>query len=643
MAPDQVFEEQRYFKLVTELFNVPKSILFASFMALFIVTVCIVSTKDVYYYGFLGLFFVTGLMRCLSMWLFHYKSTIINSVVAARRWELRALIGAWSFSALTGMIGAYTVTFHSGSDVEILVIGCVVGYIAGISSRNASRLSITIGQIGAIYVPFAISLFARDDLIHLSLAIFITFLCLSAVLMAKSVHDTIVARQKAQGELELLALHDSMTGLLNRNAFMIEFRKLLQNATGAQATALISIDLDRFKEVNDSLGHAAGDLVLKETALRISKLLPPGHILARLGGDEFMLALRDTGVTEAVRLSTQIVHSLADPFAVVGTQVICGASAGIAVAPRDGTTIEDLVRHVDLAIYEAKSSGRGRVVFYSPAYSQKYQERVALERDLQLAILGNQLELHYQPIVDPRTGLAISCEALLRWNHPQRGMISPVDFIPIAEATGLIVPIGAWALRAACTEAKSWPGNVTVAVNLSSLQFRAPSNLIETARLVLEETGLPASRLELEVTETVLIDDTEQTRDIIAACHDIGVRVSLDDFGTGFSSLAYLSDFPFSKVKIDKKFSQGMGRSLKVRQIVKGIAQITKELGIDLVAEGVETHGQLLRVRELDINAVQGYYYSKPVTAAEIRQLIATRFVGANGEGPTDTLAQSVA
>jgi diguanylate cyclase (GGDEF)-like protein len=629
----QIKENQHYLKLVSELFSVKKSIFFASLTALMIIFVCIYETNDINYYIFIVLFGVTGVARCASMWLYKARSDVGTSLKTARRWEIVALSGAWTFSGLTGLIGAYTVNYHADSKIEILIIGSVIGYIAGISSRNASRFVITIGQISAIYFPFTLSLLFKGDIVHLSLGIFITLLCGSAVFMARSVHDTIVARQRAQAELEVLAHHDSMTGLLNRNAFMIELDLCLTDAlTEPTATALISIDLDRFKEVNDSHGHAAGDAVLKETALRIMKDLQANNSVARLGGDEFMIALPDTGVTEARRIATDIIHRLSEPFAIAGTQVICGASAGIAVAPRDGSTILELVRHADLAIYEAKSSGRGQVAFYSPAFSQKYQDRIALEHDLQSAISNGQLELYYQPIVDPRTGIAVCCEALLRWNHPKRGIISPVTFIPVAEATGLIVPIGEWALRTACAQAKSWPQNVTVAVNLSSLQFRAPCNLVEIAKTVLAETGLPASRLELEVTESVLIDDTEQTRDIITAFHNLGVRVSLDDFGTGFSSLAYLSDFPFSKVKIDKKFSQDMGKSLKVRQIVKGIAQITRELGIDLVAEGVETHGQLLRILELEIHAVQGYYYSRPVQAAQIGALLSAPIKGAAPE-----------
>ena len=623
-------ERQHYFKLVAGLFNVSVSIFVASVVSLVLLSLCIYVTGDKNYYLLFTVFAIIGLFRSGTMWLYHRQANPGVSVRSARRWEMSALAGAWTFSAMTGVVGAYTVTYHAGEAIEVLVVGCTVGYIAGISSRNASRFLVTIGQISAIYLPFATSLFLKFDSVHMALGVFITLLCGSAVLMAKSVYETIVARERAQSDLEILALHDSMTELLNRNAFMTQLGKCLEDARiDPTATALISIDLDRFKEVNDSLGHAAGDEVLKQTALRIIAMLPSEHIVARLGGDEFMVALPDVGVTEAIRIATDIIHALAQPFAVVGTQVMCGASAGVAVAPRDGTTVVDLVRHVDLAIYEAKTSGRGRVAFYSPAYSQKYHDRVALERDLQGAIARNELELHYQPIVDPRSGMTVCCEALMRWNHPTRGTISPMTFIPIAEATGLIVPIGEWALRAACLEALSWPDHVTVAVNLSSLQFRAPSNVIETAEAALRETGLPARRLELEVTESVLIDDTEQTRDIITAFHDLGVRVSLDDFGTGFSSLAYLSDYPFSKVKIDKKFSQDIGKSLKVRQIVKGIAQITRELGIDLVAEGVETHGQLLRIRELDINAVQGYYYSKPVPVAQILPLLTAPIVGA--------------
>jgi predicted signal transduction protein with EAL and GGDEF domain len=305
------------------------------------------------------------------------------------------------------------------------------------------------------------------------------------------------------------------------------------------------------------------------------------------------------------------------------TNSICGASIGFAVAPRDGGSLDSLLRNADLALYEAKKRGRGQIVSYTPALSQIYENKVALEQDLQFALANDELEIVYQPIVDPRSGRAICCEALLRWNHPERGTIPPDDFIPIAESTGLIVPIGSWVLNRACEEATHWSPDIKVSINLSPVQFRRGRDIVETVLGALANTGLPAARLELEVTETVLIEDSATTFAILQEFRDHDIGVSLDDFGTGFASLAYLNDFPFSKLKIDRKFSGNIDQSPRTTAIIKGIAQTTRDLRIELVAEGIETEIQLESMRKFGINAIQGYLYSRPLPAARVRRLIA--------------------
>ena len=289
----------------------------------------------------------------------------------------------------------------------------------------------------------------------------------------------------------------------------------------------------------------------------------------------------------------------------------------------DGATLDDLMRNADLALYAAKDGGRGQVVPYRPDLSTRYHEKLALEQDLRAALDRGEFELAYQPIVDPRSGRALSCEALLRWHHPERGIVPPSEFIPLAEANGLIVPIGEWALRTACVEATRWPADVRVAVNISVVQFRRAGELVATVHEALRDSGLPPSRLEVEITESVLIDDTATTLALVEQLRAEGVGVSLDDFGTGFSSLAYLSDFPFSKIKVDRKFSQDLERSPRTRGIIQGIAQITRRLGIELVAEGVESREQLVELHGLGINAIQGYVFSRPVPAEDLRGLIA--------------------
>jgi predicted signal transduction protein with EAL and GGDEF domain len=299
------------------------------------------------------------------------------------------------------------------------------------------------------------------------------------------------------------------------------------------------------------------------------------------------------------------------------------------VAPRDGSTLDVLLRNADLALYEAKKQGRGQIIAYTGGLSYQYENRVALEHDLQFALSRGELDIEYQPIVDPRSGRAVCCEALLRWRHPELGPIAPSVFIPIAEATGLIVPIGTWILTRACAEATNWSADIKVAVNLSPVQFRRGREIIDIVIGALEHTGLAASRLDLEVTETVLIEDTAATLAILEELRSRGVAISLDDFGTGFASLAYLSDFPFSKIKIDRKFCQNVDHSPRTAAIIRGIAQTTRDLRIELVAEGVETELQLERMCGFGINAIQGYLFSKPLPPLQLRQLITEPIVPA--------------
>jgi len=288
----------------------------------------------------------------------------------------------------------------------------------------------------------------------------------------------------------------------------------------------------------------------------------------------------------------------------------------------DGSTLEALFRNSDLALYEAKRQGRDQVVRYTEAIAKRYDDRMALEQDLQFALRNGELDLVYQPVVDPRSGRAICCEALLRWNHPVHGRINPTEFISIAETTGLIVPIGAWVLATACSEATRWPADIKLSVNLSPVQFRRGHALVETVLVTLRSVGLPARRLDLEVTESVLIDDSAGALAVLGELRANDIGVSLDDFGTGFASLAYLNDFPFSKVKIDRKFALNIDQSPRTSAIIAGVAKITRDLRIELVAEGIETENQLEHMRGFGINAVQGFLYSGPLPAHELRRLI---------------------
>jgi diguanylate cyclase (GGDEF)-like protein len=613
---DQAF----YAELVGALYSTPKSIFGATIAALLIISISAALGGDPLFAIFFASFLIVGIARTGTALLYNHARHDTDDFAPVRRWELAALVGAWAF---VGLSGAYTLAFHAGTDVEILISCCVMGYIAGISSRNASRPFITIGQISFTCIPFTLALLWRADLVHLVLAGFIGVLYVSTIIICRTVFDNIVARHEAFKRIETLAQRDVLTDLWSRAAFfdLLE-RRLAQAAKVNDPIALIAIDLDRFKDINDTLGHPAGDTVLKEVADRLRSAVGAGDEISRIGGDEFLVVLTGANAMGVDNTARRILAELSHPFMVKMTNSVCGASIGYAVAPKDGETLDALLRNADLALYEAKKRGRGQIFAYSATLSRLYDSRVALEYDLQFALSNGELELEYQPIVDPRSGRAICCEALLRWNHPRLGRIAPSDFIPIAEATGLIVPIGTWVLNSACAEATRWGADVKVAVNLSPVQFRRGRQIVDVVMEALCDAGLTPRRLDLEVTETVLIEDSATTLAVLEELRGKDIGISLDDFGTGFASLSYLNDFPFSKVKIDRKFCQEVDQSPRTAAIIKGIAQTTRDLRIELVAEGVETELQLERMRNFGINAIQGYLFSRPLPPHQLRNLI---------------------
>ena len=623
LRPSATVDGKLYVELVRQLYSTPKSIQTASVVAVSITLVAAALSGDKTYYSYAGAFIVIGLMRTIASLLFRRADADAMDLRTLQAWEKTALAGAWSFAALTGTIGAYSMLAHPGDEVEILTSCCAIGYIAGISSRNASRPTITIGQISAICLPFLFGLIWRADILHATLAVFILSLYASTIYMSRSIHENIVLRHRAHAELERAAHYDALTGLKNRSAFIkLVNQWLLREADTGSMVALMAVDLDRFKDVNDRLGHPAGDAVLKETARRLAGLLQGPHELARIGGDEFLVALYGATPESAENTAQRILAALDECFMIGPTEIFCGASIGYAIGPDQGRNFDELMRNADLALYSAKSSGRGQAVAYNVVLSELYHDRMELEYDMRTAIQNDEFELVYQPIVDQRSGRTVCCEALLRWNHPSRGRIPPGEFIPIAEATGLIVNIGAWALKSACAEAATWPSDIRVAVNLSPLQFRKGREIVDTVRDALATTGLAPHRLDLEVTESVLIEDTEQTLGIIEEFRALGIGVSLDDFGTGFSSLGYLNDFPFSKLKIDRKFCQRVVGSPRTQSIVRGISQLTRDLGIELVAEGIEDRDQLGAMRALGINAIQGFLFCRPLPVAQVRTVI---------------------
>jgi diguanylate cyclase (GGDEF)-like protein len=377
--------------------------------------------------------------------------------------------------------------------------------------------------------------------------------------------------------------------------------------------------LDWFKQVNDTLGHPAGDTLLTEVATRLKSLLRETDVLARLGGDEF--AIIQTGETNqreaAQNLAERVIEMIAKPFNIDGGDVSIGASIGIALAPEQGTGSDELLKMADLALYRAKSAGRNGYCFFDPKMSEVASARREIENDLRRAIQQNELVLHYQPIVDARTRRITSVEALVRWRHPNKGLIFPDLFIPLAEETGLITQIGEWVLRAACAEAATWPADVKVAVNLSLVQFRK-TNLADVVMQAVHDAGLPADRLELEITETALIESATECLPILKHFKSLGITIVLDDFGTGYSSLSQLATFPFDRIKIDKTFTQNLTKRSECAAIISATLTLAQTLDIATTAEGVETADQYRLLRLAGVTSVQGYLFKRPGPASEI-------------------------
>ena len=437
------------------------------------------------------------------------------------------------------------------------------------------------------------------------------------------VHDVSEQRRNEERILHL-AYHDALTDLPNRVFLQERMQQMLAGSRqNGEAVALLCLDLDHFKEVNDTLGHATGDHLLKALSARLNACARDSSIVARLGGDEFAIAIAASDpAQDAAALACRIIESLKTPVVIDGHQLTVATSIGIAVAPDHGSDAEALLQAADLALYNAKGDGRGIFRFFEPEMNTRMQARCAIQTDLRWALEEGQFALHYQPLVDLASNRISGCEALLRWSHPTRGRVSPAEFIPIAEATGLIVPISEWVLREACRTASTWPAEIGVAVNLSAMHFKS-SGLVQTILNALAASGLSPGRLELEITESVLLLDGDKTLETLKQLRGLGVRIALDDFGTGYSSLSYLHSFPFDKIKIDRRFVSNITvEAQNALTIVRTIAQLARSLGMATTAEGVETQEQLELVRAEGCTEMQGYLFSPPIQAEAFQQLL---------------------
>jgi diguanylate cyclase (GGDEF)-like protein len=436
--------------------------------------------------------------------------------------------------------------------------------------------------------------------------------------------EEIADREELQAKSQYLAYHDSLTGLGNRLLFKEQLDEALKDVSVTpHPLAVLFLDLDGFKAVNDTLGHSVGDLLLKSIAAKLRDLLPSTDRIARLGGDEFaILQISSAQPISSTQIAERIIEIVSQPHDIDGHDVTVGASIGVAIARPGEISTENLLKSADLAMYSAKSEGRGTYRIFDPQMDAMVQTRRSLERDMRTALAQGGFELYYQPLVNLQTKRVTAFEALMRWNHKERGAVPPSEFIPVAEDMGLIVQLGEWALRHACMEAVAWPDDIRVCVNLSPLQF-SKCNLVSTVVSALASSGLPASRMELEITESVLLEKSERNIAILNQLRKLGVRISMDDFGTGYSSIGYLRSFPFDKIKIDQSFVRDLLVDKGSLAIVRAIASLGVSFGMITTAEGVETEEQMRCLNLEGCIEVQGYLYSKPIEANQVTSVLA--------------------
>ena len=441
---------------------------------------------------------------------------------------------------------------------------------------------------------------------------------------AVTIHMDVTEKRNSEKQIAFLAHHDALTGLANRVQLREHIEKTLEQVKRGGKASVLCLDLDNFKTVNDTLGHSVGDALLCAVSKRLRDLVRERDLVSRTGGDEFSIvqsAAEPPMVTSAA-LAARVVEALSVPFELGDHHVVIGASVGIAIAPDDGDNADQLLKNADMALYRAKEDGRARFHFFESEMDVKAQARRILELDLRRAVTVGEFEVFYQPVVNLAEDRINGFEALLRWNHPTRGRVAPDEFIPLAEDTGLIVEIGKWVLRQACAEAKTWPSGLTVAVNVSPVQFR-DKTLVAAVVSALAASGLRPDQLELEITETVLMHNNDSTMATLHQLQGLGVRISMDDFGTGYSSLSYLRSFPFDRIKIDQTFVRDLTERPDSIAIIRAVVALGNSFGMTTTAEGVETQEQLDNMRAEGCTDVQGYFYSRPVPASAIAQLLA--------------------
>ncbi len=538
-------------------------------------------------------------------------------------------VGAITYALLSGMLAALAIAYQIPAAARTSAVVYAVGFSASAAARHAGRPLVAVSQMVLALLPLIIAAALQSDIDDLMLAPAGVLMLCGMYAITHDIYNVLrdsltVADTSARlaEKMQKLARIDAVTGLLNRTGLNHELVERSMTLQPGRELALIWIDLDHFKEVNDTLGHQWGDRLLCEVGIRLRKSAPPGACVARFGGDEFIIACEANTRAEVTDIAQRLLAEITRPMRRDNQLLEVSGSMGIAVLPEDGEDIDTVMQAADLALYHAKLNGRKQLSFFTPAMTRALKHRKDMEAELRRALRRDELTVHYQPIFDLASGRIRAFEALVRWYHPQRGEITPDEFIPVAEETGAIITLGNWITAQAARVAATWPEDIILAVNLSPLQIRAPGAALGILA-ALREARLPAHRLELEITERVLMEHGPNTETFMAELHEAGVHFALDDFGTGFSSLGYLANYPFGKIKVDRSFVSGADPKGKRAAIVRAISSMGRALGLEVVAEGLETEQQIAAVREAGCTLGQGWYFSRAVSAEEATRLIA--------------------
>ncbi|QLC20802.1 EAL domain-containing protein [Parasphingopyxis sp. CP4] len=577
---------------------------------------------------------LVGILRIASA-IIYLRGNAKGSPREQLHWERIYEIGAWLYASLLGAQAFFTLTNSTNTVILLMATIMATGYSAGVAARNAGRPVIAIGQLCLGTLPMALGLFLMGTALSITLGLCIVIFVLGMVDISLQIYEVVYTalsgkqeKSEVAARFEKMARSDMLTGLDNRLAMQMRLGDLLDDIGDlkTEKLAVIWMDLDHFKTINDTLGHLAGDKVLIVTAQRVKAVLGDRGWLARFGGDEFVIMGLVDSADEAELLGNEILESVSQPVSINDNTVEVAASLGVAVAPDHGIQSEVMLKNADIALYHSKNEGGKCVRIFEPFMHEDFLLHRQIESGLTEAMAKDQFTVLFQPIIDLATGRTRSCEALLRWNHPELGDVSPAVFIPVAESAGLIGDITEWVLRKSCEAAAEWPEEVNVSVNISPAllkQNNLPVKIIET----LVNTGMVARRLELEITESVLLDKNPHTNSLLRQLQKMGLRLCLDDFGTGFSSLTYLRSWEFDTIKIDKSFIRNIGNSPTDQKIIRAVVQLAKSLEVATVAEGVETEEQLARVRDAGCSRVQGFYYARPMTAPQAQQRLAMETV----------------